>query len=479
MRRIQLAVAGGVCFLAALAAIGADKSGDNPVAKPTYRLEAVRKPGDRSEVAITLTVGGDVIYPGGKDGAAPTKLPLSVDAKLEYREQLIAWNPDPAQPSRSIRRYSAAQATIKTEEKGLDRSLPDDRQLIVAELAPDGPAIAGIDDPLTRDQFDLLDVPANTLAIDRLLPNREVREGEYWDHDADVMGPLLGMDHVAVCEVRSVVTGQENGQVKIRLAGAVQGTVEGAATEMTLRAAYLFHLKERRITKLNLAIDQETDPDGVTAGMDVVARLTLASKSAGVNWRPFEEAVVARAAKTDLPTLRQLLVDQPQRGFRLRHDQAWYVTSDHQHDLMSYRLLRDGDFVAHCNITTQPGRPIDKPLTLHDFETEVAQSLDEKVEEVASANEWDTASGCRCLAVIVRGHQDEIPLQWRYYRLMADGCPQVTLAVTLEQSEVDRFADADKALVETLELSPLPKTSPINLTKPAAESAAKPGATTK
>ena len=70
---------------------------------------------------------------------------------------------------------------------------------------------------------------------------------------------------------------------------------------------------------------------------------------------------------------------------------------------MSYRLLRDGDFVAHCNITTQPGRPIDKPLTLHDFETEVAQSLDEKVEEVASANEWDTASGCRCLAVIVRG----------------------------------------------------------------------------
>jgi len=59
------------------------------------------------------------------------------------------------------------------------------------------------------------------------------------------------------------------------------------------------------------------------------------------------------------------------------------------------------------------------------------------------------------------------------------GRPQVTLAVTLEQSEVDRFADADKALVETLELSPLPKTSPINLTKPAAESAAKPGATTK
>ena len=81
MRRIQLAVAGGVCFLAALAAIGSDKALDAPANKPTYLLEAVRKPGDRSEVSLTLNVGGEVLYPS-KEGA-PSKLPLSVVAKLD------------------------------------------------------------------------------------------------------------------------------------------------------------------------------------------------------------------------------------------------------------------------------------------------------------------------------------------------------------------------------------------------------------
>src|SRR4029079_775598 len=97
--------------------------------------------------------------------------------------------------------------------------------------------------------------------------NRELKQGEGWDHDADTMAALLGMDHVAVCEVRSVITGEENRQVQIRLAGAVHGMFEGAASEMDLRGAYLFHLDEGRITKFNLAIKELRKSGEVSSGL--------------------------------------------------------------------------------------------------------------------------------------------------------------------------------------------------------------------
>jgi hypothetical protein len=274
---------------------------------------------------------------------------------------------------------------------------------------------------------------------------------------------LLGMDHVAICDVRSVVTGEDQRQVQIRMAGTVHGTVDGAATEMELRAAYLYHLDRGRVTKMNLAIKERRKPGEASPGLDVVAKLAATVAPVPTEKLPaFDSRALKAASKLSRAELRQLAIDAPQRGCRFRYDQGWFVTAQ-QRELMSLRLLDEGDFLAHCNVTTAPPRPADKPLALPEFEAEVCKSLGDKVGKVAAATEWNTPTGHRCLAVFVDGTvkaadglEDDVAVQWRYYNLSAPGLSQATISVTVEQAVLERFADADRPLVDSLELVALP-----------------------
>ncbi len=438
-----------------------------PSPSTSYPLFARIEPEARADMTVMLDVGGELIVPGKEE--AQTRLPMSVAAKLNYVEQLLPETADASAPVRSLRRYREARATIKTQQQGVERELPEDRRVVVAALGERGAALAGLDQPLTRDQFDLLDVVGNTLAIDELLPNRELKEGEGWDHEAATIGRLLGMDHVAVCDVRSVATGEENRQVQIRLGGTVHGTVEGAATEMELRAAYLYHLDEGRITKLNLAIKERRKMGEVTPGLDVVAKLSIVAKPlAKTEPATFDEATIAKAAAQTEAALRQLLVDAPQRGYRFRHDSSWYATAE-QRELMSLRLIDGGDLLAHCNVTTRPPRKPDGGETIAEFERDVSQSLGKKLQKVEAAQEWKTAAGHRCLGIFANGTVDEVPMQWRYYRISGENLPEATISVTVEQAQLERFADADRPLVDSLELIALP----------AAKTATKPQAAAK
>lgn len=419
-----------------------------------FPLMAKRQAGDQAEVTVSLEVGGEIVV--ADDKGREKRLPMSVVAKCGYREQLLAWPAEAAEPARSLRRYSEALATIKGEDRGTDLSLPEDVGMIVAELAPEGAALAGLDQPLSREQFDLVNIVGNTLAIDRLLPNKTIAESDGWDHDASAIGPLLGMDHVAVCEVRSVVTGEESRQVKIRLAGTVHGTVDGAATEMELRGAYLYHLDAGRITKLNLTIKEVRKAGEVSPGLDVSAKLTLvaATVARGVE-SPLDDASLERAGAKTSPELRQLLVDAPARGYRFCHDSSWFVTAEAR-ELMSLRQLDRGDLLAHCNVTTMPPRSPEKSLTLEAFQQDVGKALGEKMKEIEAATEWETPTGCRCLGVLANGTVEEVPVQWRYYHLSDAAGRQATIAVTVEQSLLERFADGDRPLVDSMTLVDLP-----------------------
>jgi hypothetical protein len=264
------------------------------------------------------------------------------------------------------------------------------------------------------------------------------------------------MDRVAMCDVRSVVTGEENRQVKIRMGGTVHGTVDGAAAEMELRAAYLYDLSAGRITKLNLAIKQRSKPTTLTAGLDVVAKLSVVVKPAHDKPAPFDDAQIAKATAMAQPELRQLLEESPQRGYRFHYGSSWIVMSAEEREFMSLRLLNEGDLIAHCNIATRPPKAEGKPTSLAVFEAEVCKSLGDRLKKVEAATEWTTAAGHRCLGVIASGTLDEVPVEWRHYLISAEHLPQAAISVSVDQSLLERFADADRPIVDSLELLPSP-----------------------
>ena len=89
------------------------------------------------------------------------------------------------------------------------------------------------------------------------------------------MGPLLTLDTVAVCEVQSVLDGFNANFAKIRLAGVVHGTADGAATQQEIRGVYLFDRRLHRVTRLNLAVRETRSIGGATPGLDAVAKVQI------------------------------------------------------------------------------------------------------------------------------------------------------------------------------------------------------------
>lgn len=418
----------------------------------TFLLAAELAQGDTSRVKVTLDVGGDLIV---SDETGTKKLPLTVTAELRYHEHLLIWSADPTQPARSWRDYQTATAKIQVDEGGLLRELPQAKSSIVAEVRGGHTVLVGTETPLTRDQLDLVNVVGNTLSLNRLLPGRRLAESESWDHGAAAIGALLGMDHVAICEVRSVVTGNVNRQVQIRLAGTVHGTIDGAPTEMQLRGAYLFHEQEKCITKFNLAIKETRTASQVVPGLDVVAKVS-------VTVRPGAEASTAKfegpGRDVSKPLANTLLCESTQNGYQFHYDPSWYVTAE-QRDLMSLRLQQGGNLTAHCNVTTLPARSKGRETTLEEFERDVRESLSDKLETVSASTQWTTAQGHECLGVVGQGQVEDVPIEWRYYLVASPGLPRVSLAVTVEQSMIKQFNDADRQIIESLELIQKPVTA--------------------
>ena len=402
--------------------------------------------GDAAAFEVHLEVGGEMLVQSD-DGVE--KLPMSVVADLAYVEHLIAWSSDAESIARSVRSYDRAEATIKVGEEGVERQLAESARELVAEIRDGAAAINGINTPLARDDFDLVNVVGNTLAIDRLLPPDDLAEGGSWDHAPEVFAALLGMDHVAVCEVTSVVTKSEGSRITIRAGGTVHGTVDGAATEMEIRAAYLFDRNHKRITRFNLAVKEIRQAGEVVPGLDVVAKLR-------VKIRPNVSGVIddwqlESASNLDQPVSRQLQYESREQGYRFQHDAAWYVTAESR-TAASLRHMAEGELTAHCNITTLPKRGAGRETTLAQFEQDMRSALGNSLGSIVTTNQWETATGHACLGIVARGKVEAVPVEWRYYLIWSPDLPRVSLAFTLEQKRLEEFADADRQIIDSLEL---------------------------
>lgn len=408
-----------------------------------------------TQVTVSLELGGDLLVPGvGAEGPTGTTkvLPLSVSGKFKYGELLLEDGAKSEDESRirSLRVYEQAEATMKTDEQGVERVLPKDLRTVVCEQCEGRVRMQSTAGPLTREQIDLLDVVGNTLVLDRLLPGKKIEEGELWEHTAEEIAGIFGLDNAGVCEISSIVIGEENGQVQIRMAGTVHGGIDGASTEMEIKGAYLYHTQQRRITKMNLVVKEKRKASDVSPGLDVTAKLSIAVRPAESE-EAFSDELVAQARELEIEPLGQLLFDSPQRGYRFAHTGNWFVTADRR-ELVSMRLLNDGTLLAHCNVTTLPPRSAERETTLEQFQREVQQSLGNNVQEIAAANEWTSPNGHKCMAVFANGKVKDIAVQWRYYLVSAPDVKRVSVAATVEQAKLDQFADADRLIVDSMEL---------------------------
>lgn len=409
-------------------------------------------------VTIDLDAGGHNLIRNPNEAkeaekTAPQELPSSVSAKLGYDELRLASEdaPDVGTPV-ALRYYDVAEAVIKVGESGSTPKLSDDRRLIVLEQAEQRPLLRSAGAPLDREQLDLIDAVGDSYTADRLLPGKSVAEGESWTNGATVMGPLLTFDTVAVCEVQSVLDSFNENFAKIRLAGTVHGTADGAAVEQEVRGVYLFDRRLQRVSRLNLAVREKRSIGGATPGLEAVAKVQVAITPIEKSSHLGDDVLEKLTVQSRTPA-QDLSFESPKLGFRIAHDRQWYVTGEARESI-TMRRVDNGDLAAQCTITQLPPKSEGRQTSLEQFQKDVTFSLGKSFGELVSSRQYQNAAGHYCYELVVRGFVEELPVEWHYYLVAPESGARVSVVVTIEKSMVERVGTADRDLVESLHLFP-------------------------
>ncbi len=431
-----------VCFAANCGA--AEKSG----AKHT--LAARHRPGEITRVEVALQVGGEFKFVA--DDGKTTELPMSVVANFGYDESLLALDAS-GRPARSVRYYDDARAVIKIDKGGEKPVFDPARRLIIVDRNDKSPCLLYCPTAtLRREELDLIDLPGGTLVLDEVLPTEPVALGESWKLADTTLGALLCLDAVGWSDVECVLGTLKDGLADIAAAGRVSGAVGGISSEIELKIKYKFDVRAGRITAFAMLIKEKRAVGHLGPGLDTVAKVIvkITPKSAS---RALTPSRIRQIPKRTTPKLLELGYVPKGGQFRFRYDRRWYVTGDDP-KLAVLRMVDRGELLAQCNLSALP--KVKKPVTLAEFQRDVERSLGKNFGRFTSASQTVNEAGYAAFRVVVQGKVSELPIEWIYYLVQDRQGHRVSLAFTLQQNLRERFAEADRRVVEALQLTEPP-----------------------
>ena len=433
-------------------------------AADTYDLTPAPLGQATHRVSVELELAGELLAndwtaasKAEDDATTAQRLPLSVEAKLSYDERLL-------EQGRTARWYETAEANIKSGAGIRAPRLPHDRRLVLAQRGESGRVVLKpANGTLTRTELDLIDIIGDAQALDQLLPGKAVAEGEDWAIPDQAMATLLGLDSVAVCEVKGVLDSGNQRYVRFQIAGAVHGVVDSATTEFDVRAIGLFSRQQRRVTQLNLAMTEKRTIGPATPGLEGTAKAKI--KRAPVA-TPGQLAAEKLKSLGKLKAASRLMLDAQRQGFRLEHSRDWFLAGETNESVTLRRVDASG-LTAQTTLKRMSPKAEGRLTTPEQFEREIRYSLGEAFGNLVSSEQWTTPTGCRVMSLVVEGEAQGVPLEWRYYLAMPAAevtdinlRHQVAMTTTIEKSLLKRVGKADRALVDGLQITKPVKATP-------------------
>lgn len=413
-----------------------------------HLLQTKRMAGHVDLVEVVLEVGGDLKL--AEDGKVE-RVKMSVAANFVYHERSLQVSDGTDGQGRSVRQYGKAEGVIKSGEYEYKPVLRDERRLIGVEVGSPTLAMFSPRGPLTFEELELIDVPANSLLLDRLLPDRAVAVGRTWDHPDELMAALLGLDEITEGDVRSKLTEVVDAVARCEMSGSLSGVEGGVATKIELKAKYQFDLDHRRITWLGLLVRERRSAGPVDTGFDVVARLQM-NIAPGARCEHLTDQALANASLEPTAELTQLSYASAGGGWRFSHDRRWSVITEEENQAV-LRFIDRGDKLAQCSVASMPDAPQATEVTLEDFQSDVSRSLSGNFESLVQAGQWHSEADYRVFQVVAEGEISGVPMRWVYYLIANRHGRRVVLAFVLEKEMLDRFEQADEKLVATLRLA--------------------------
>ncbi|MGE0756941.1 MAG: hypothetical protein AB7O38_07970 [Pirellulaceae bacterium] len=422
-------------------------------AEGTFALQPASLLNSCTRVQAVLEVSGQLkVNPDGKKVA---QMPITAKGEYEFVEKVTAvdtGSTEEAEPvTRGMRYYRTGTAQSRIAEHEVTNRIDDTHRLIGVSAGRSDVTLYSPHGPLTSDELELLELPANTLLLGRLLPGRETAVGETWKHDDGLAAALFNLDVVTDNKLESKFVRTEAQVAFVELEGAVEGSVAGVESRLKVAAKYQFDLASQRITWLALSVQENRAVGHAEPGFDVTARLRV-TLAPGEEIPELSETALSAVPGAPGTGLLLLAFQSKESGFRFLHDRNWKVMVD-RHDVTILRLVERGELIAQCNISRMPDGAPDKQLTVGSFQADIRRVLDKNFGQFVDASEAKSEQGVRILRTIVAGVAADLPIQWNYYHLTDSQGHQASLVFTMDAKLVERFGATDQALIASFDFT--------------------------
>ncbi len=421
-------------------------------APKTYTLKCTRAGETQDRIDVLLEVEGHLKVAETATAEVPKVAPLkmSVQAALSYHEKSLVVSDASQGVRRSVRWYDKAEATIHIGGGEVRPVLRDERRLIGVEAAGPETTLFCPRGMLTREEVDLVDPPGNSLVLDQLLPEKPVAVGDKWKHADELLAAICGLEEVTSSDVTSTLVAADGGTARMEIAGRLAGEVTGLATKLEVKGKYSFQIDSGRITWFALLIKEDRTPGPIGPGLDVVARLQMKIVPGAESARLSAEALKGLPLE---PTaeLDRLSYAAPDGTWQVSHDRCWVVISERDAAAV-LRMVEEGDYVAQCNIAAEPKPDVKPAPKLAAFQEEIRTALGKNFKRFVQASESTEETGEHIYRVEVAGEVSELPIRWIYYLVGDPRGRRVVAVFTIHETMLERFGEADRALVRSLRL---------------------------
>jgi hypothetical protein len=415
----------------------------------TYPLKEDSPVGTYATVKLGMELSGELkLQQEGKS------LPLkeSATATHEYVERVLAAAAD-GTAARTARFYRAAKVAIAVGNEKSERTLRDDRRLMICQREKDGLLTWCPKGPLTREELQLTE-HFDTLALTGLLPGREVAVGETWKLANPAVQALCHFDGLTAQEVSCKLEEVKGDIAAVSVSGTASGIDLGAAVNLTVKGSYRFDLKARRIVGLEWKQTEERQQGPVSPAAAVEVTFTLTRTPVEEDAEVSDPALVpvprgdSAEEKLRLQQLQQLSYAEPRGRYTLLHNREWHLvggTAVHQ----VFRLMDRGEFVAQATLSpwksTEPG----KHLTGDEFKELIAETPGWVPERVLKAEEVQSAGGEGnwIYQVTAEGEMGGLKALQHFYLIAGARGEQMLVTFTMTPAQAQKLGTRDLDLL--------------------------------
>jgi hypothetical protein len=157
-------------------------------------LRGVDSADSHQQVRVVVEVEGKLKV--NLDGKAVQHVPMKATAELQYVERTLLAG-KAGSGGRAVRHYEKADAQIRLRETDLTNTLRPERRIIVLDAQGAEPTQFSPLGPLTREELELIEVPASAISLTALLPEQPLAIGGEWKLSDKVISRLFNLEAVS------------------------------------------------------------------------------------------------------------------------------------------------------------------------------------------------------------------------------------------------------------------------------------------